>query len=142
MSQPFCFRYRVGYCETDRMNVMHHMRYFEMFERARTELLRSLGSSYRELEERGIYLPVVEASAQYRAPVFYDEEVVVETLVIRLKPFEVAFGYTIKKAGGGVACEGETRHAIVGADFRLRRLKGEEWRMFRDLVLPYFVAQK
>jgi acyl-CoA thioester hydrolase len=136
----FIFSYRVGYYEADRMNVMHHARYFEIFERARTELLRAAGKTYREVEDGGVFLPVVEATARYRAPIYYDEEIAVETRVERLSVSEVRFAYRIMKADGTVAAEGLTRHAIVGPDFRLLRLKGERWDALNTLLKPYLTG--
>lgn len=124
------------------MGVLHHARYFAIFERARTELLRASGKTYRELEEEGILLPLVEASAKYRAPVTYDGEIRVETRILRLTPLEVSFGYMVRKADGAHICEGFTRHAIVGPDLRLRRLTALEWQNFRNLLLPYLEANQ
>lgn len=64
---------RSRYGETDQMGYVYYGRYLEYFEVARTEMIRSLGISYRELEEQGVILPVVEANIKYKAPLFYDD---------------------------------------------------------------------
>ena len=64
---------RARYADTDKMGVVYHARYFVWFEAARTELLLAMGMPYRQLEARGIFLPVVEVSCRYRKPVEYDE---------------------------------------------------------------------
>jgi len=64
---------RSRYSETDRMGYVYYARYLEYFEVARTEMIRSLDFSYRDLEESGIMLPVIDVHMSYHAPVHYDE---------------------------------------------------------------------
>ena len=64
---------RVRYAETDKMGVAYHANYFVWFEVARCDLLRALGSTYRDLEARGVMLPVIEARCEYRTPARYDD---------------------------------------------------------------------
>ncbi len=59
------------------MGYVYYGRYLEYFEVARTEMMRSLGISYRELEERGIMLPVIESHINYKAPLFYDDQITI-----------------------------------------------------------------
>lgn len=72
---------RVSYADTDQMGIVYYARYFEYFERGRTELLRELGLPYRELEARGIALPVVTAYCEYRRSAKYDDIIVVKTFI-------------------------------------------------------------
>ncbi|MTI89293.1 MAG: acyl-CoA thioesterase [Balneolaceae bacterium] len=72
---------RSRYGETDRMGYVYYGRYLEYFEVARTEMIRSFGLSYREMEESGIMLPVIHAELEYRAPVLYDEEIHIKVMV-------------------------------------------------------------
>lgn len=64
---------RSRYAETDKMGYVYYGRYLEYFEVARTEMIRSLGMPYSELEDRGIMLPVVQTRIDYKAPIYYDE---------------------------------------------------------------------
>ena len=66
---------RVRYAETDQMGVVYHANYFVWFEVARTDLLRARGWTYREMEQAGVSLPVIEAHCEYRRPARYDDEV-------------------------------------------------------------------
>ena len=70
-----CFEstYRVSYGDTDQMGVVYYANYLEFFERSRTEMLRSIGLPYRELEERGVIFPVREAHCDYLASARYDD---------------------------------------------------------------------
>ncbi len=70
---------RVRYAETDRMGVVYYANYLVWFEVARADLLRTLGWTYREMEESGVYLPVIEAHCEYRRPARYDDDVEIRT---------------------------------------------------------------
>jgi acyl-CoA thioester hydrolase len=72
---------RSRYGETDRMGYVYYGRYLEYFEVARTEMIRSYGLSYRELEESGVMLPVIHSEVEYKAPILYDEEMHVKVMV-------------------------------------------------------------
>ena len=83
---------RSRYSETDRMGYVYYGRYLEYFEVARTEMIRALGFSYRELEESGVMLPVVHSEVDYKIPVLYDDEMFIKVMVfeeptVRLKTF-------------------------------------------------------
>ncbi|MEX2604290.1 MAG: thioesterase family protein [Gracilimonas sp.] len=83
---------RSRYGETDRMGYVYYGRYLEYFEVARTEMIRSHGLSYRELEESGVMLPVIHSEIEYKAPILYDEEMFVKVMVfdvpaVRLQTF-------------------------------------------------------
>lgn len=83
---------RSRYGETDKMGYVYYGRYLEYFEVARTEMIRSLGLSYRELEDNGVMLPVIHAELDYKMPVFYDVEMQIKVLVfdipnVRLQTF-------------------------------------------------------
>jgi acyl-CoA thioester hydrolase len=77
-SKPlFTFQYnlRSRYSETDKMGYVYYGHFLQYFEVARTEMVRSFGVSYAEMEEKGFMLPVVSAELEYKAPVLYDEEI-------------------------------------------------------------------
>ena len=71
---------RVRYAETDQMGVVYHSNHLIWFEVGRVELMRQLGFSYRDMErDDDRFIAVVDVKCRYRAPVFYDEEVLVRT---------------------------------------------------------------
>lgn len=83
---------RSRYGETDQMGYVYYGRYLEYFEVARTEMIRSLGFSYKKLEDEGIMLPVIYSQIEYKSPIFYDEEMKIEVSVfdkplVRLETF-------------------------------------------------------
>ena len=64
---------RVRYAETDRMGLLHHANYFVYFEMGRTELLRAKGLSYREVEDAGHFLVIIEIGCKFKRPAYYDD---------------------------------------------------------------------
>lgn len=70
---------RVRYGETDQMGYAYYGIYAQYYEVGRVEAMRRLGFSYKEVEERGIMLPVVDFSIQYKKPAYYDDEITVVT---------------------------------------------------------------
>ena len=116
-------RLRVRYAETDKMGVVYHANYFVWFEVGRTDLLRALGWTYREMEEAGVALPVIEARCEYRTPTRYDDEVEVNTVGTLKSPARMAFDYQIIRCGhGAVSAVGQTVHAAVDPAGRPCRL--------------------
>jgi acyl-CoA thioester hydrolase len=107
-------RIRVRYAETDKMGVVHHSNYFVWFELGRSELLRSRGWTYREMEETGVMLPVIEASCAYLQPSRYDDEVEVRARAEVLSPVRLAFDYEIVRLPEAtVLARGRTVHAAI-----------------------------
>lgn len=87
---------RSRYGETDQMGYVYYGRYLEYFEVARTEMIRSMGFSYKKLEDEGVMLPVIYSQIEYKSPVFYDEEMRIEVSVfdkplVRLETFYRVF---------------------------------------------------
>ena len=89
---------RVRYAETDQMGIVYHAHYLVWCEIARTDLIRTLGASYRELEARGVRLAVAEASVRYIAAAHYDDRIRVETRLTGVTSRTMIFEYTILNA--------------------------------------------
>ncbi len=118
-------RIRVIYGDTDQMGVVYHANYFRYFEFARGEYFRARGGSYRVLErEEGILLPVIEATAAYKSPARYDDELLVRAHVSELKRASLTFSYELRRQDAPelLLCTGRTVHACVGRDGRPTRL--------------------
>ncbi|MDQ7819834.1 MAG: thioesterase family protein [Armatimonadota bacterium] len=117
---------RVRYAETDAMGVAHHTAYLVWFEAGRTEYTRAAGLPYREVEEAGTRLVVVEAHCRYHRPARYDDVVVVQTRVRDLGRATVTFGYEVRRRDdGALLADGYTVHAATDAAGRVRRLPEE-----------------
>jgi acyl-CoA thioester hydrolase len=113
-------RVRVRYAETDQMGVVYYANYLVWFEVGRAELMRQRGLDYKQMEiEEGCLMAVVEATARYKAPARYDEELIVETTVSGVRGPVVRFSYQILRADDRtLLCEGETIHVVVGRDMK------------------------
>ena len=110
---------RARYADVDQMGVVYHARYFEWFEAARTELLRSMGISYREPEEGGFFMPVVEARCRYRRSVLYDEVVCISTRVGELSRSKIRLEYIVRgEEEEKIRAEGYTLHCYVNREGR------------------------
>jgi acyl-CoA thioester hydrolase len=115
-------RVRVRYAETDQMGVVYHANYLIWFEVGRVELMRQCGLDYKRMEvEEGCGIAVAEATVRYKAPARYDDELIIESTVLKVRGPIVRFGYRIVHAEDGrVLCEGETLHVVVGPDMKRR----------------------
>ena len=114
---------RVRYAETDQMGVVYYANYLIWFEVGRTELLRRLGWSYREMEAAGFSLPVIEAACTYHRPARYDDELEIRTTGRMLSAVRMAFEYEIRRrADAEVVVTGRTHHASLNPAGRPVRL--------------------
>jgi acyl-CoA thioester hydrolase len=114
---------RVRYAETDKMGVVYYANYFVWFEVARTDLLRTMGWSYREMEQAGVSLPVIEAHCDYHRPARYDDELDVRTEGRMLSPVRMEFVYqVVHREQQVVAASGRTVHAALDRTGRPCRL--------------------
>src|SRR5215212_4198776 len=91
-------RARVRYKDTDQMGIAHHSNYIVWFEIGRTDLCRQAGIPYREIEERGKLLVVVEIRCRYKVPYRYDDEVVIRTSITEAGSRMLRFGYELRDA--------------------------------------------
>jgi acyl-CoA thioester hydrolase len=113
---------RVLYGDTDSGGVVYYANYLRYFEAGRTEYMRELVASYRELEEQGFILPVVECHARYKASARYDDLLVVETSLAEVKPLSCRFAYRISREDGKTLILGYTTHAAVDRAGKLTKL--------------------
>jgi acyl-CoA thioester hydrolase len=113
---------RVRYSETDKMGVVYHANYLVWFEIGRTEFCRARGFSYREMEENEkAFLVVAESYCRYKAPAYYDDELIVRTHINELRRRSLRFGYEIVRISDGVIiAEGETGHVVTDGKGRVR----------------------
>ncbi len=105
---------RVRYAETDQMGVVYHSNFIIWFEVGRVEAMRQLGFSYKQMEQDGCHLPVMEVRCRFKAPALYDDEILVRTQVKNVRAGMVHFVYEVRRKGeGALLAEGETVHFAV-----------------------------
>ena len=86
---------RVRYGETDQMGIVYYGNYAQYLEMGRVEWLRSLGISYRQMEESGILLPVVSLHIDFKKPAKYDDVLVVRTILKQKPSVKIVFDYEV-----------------------------------------------
>jgi acyl-CoA thioester hydrolase len=108
--------YRVPYADTDQMGVVYYGNYLSLFERARNELMRQGGYTYKEFEEDGCMLPVTHAEVDYRRPAHYDDLLEITAWVQSQKGVRLEIACEVRRKGEeSILVSGFTRHAFVSA---------------------------
>ena len=112
---------RVRYAETDRMGFLHHANFFVYFEMGRTELLRQRGLSYKEVEDAGHFLVIVDLGCKYKRPALYDDVLTLRTTVERVTHVKIVHKYQVFRDGLLLA-EGHSTLACVDREGRPQAL--------------------
>jgi acyl-CoA thioester hydrolase len=112
---------RVRYTETDQMGFLHHAMHLVYFEQGRTELLRNLGLTYKDMEDQGFLLVLTKVEVRYRAPARYDELLTLRTIVERTTAVRIDHRYELLRDGVLLA-EGKTTLACIDRDGRVQPL--------------------
>jgi acyl-CoA thioester hydrolase len=109
-------KYRVRYADTDQMGYVYYGNYARLYEIGRVEALRSLGFSYKEMEESGVMMPVYENHSKYIAPALYDELLTIRTTIKTIPSARVVFHYEILNSADKIVHTGETTLVFVKMD--------------------------
>lgn len=126
---------RVRYGETDQMGYVYYGVYAMYFEVGRVESLRSLGVSYKSLEDMGVMMPVLEHHSRYLEPARYDEALRIVTSIPEKPGVRIKFTYEIYNEANTLINQGETRLAFVD------KASGRPCRppqIMQDVLAPYF----
>ena len=123
---------RVRFSETDAMGVVYHANYLAWFEVARTQLLAEAGLPYRELQDSGYLIPVLEISLKYRAPAKFDDEIVVRARMEEFPRVKMRIDYEVRRENETLTT-GHSVHAFMNRDgnaikppaFFLEKLRAE-----------------
>ena len=106
--------YRVPYADTDMMRVVYYANYLALFERARNELMRACGYTYRECEAEGFGLPVTHAECDYHASAKYDDILEISAWVQSRKGVRIEIACEVRRKGEEkILARGFTRHAFI-----------------------------
>jgi acyl-CoA thioester hydrolase len=113
---------RVRYAETDKMGIVYYANYLIWFEIGRAEFCRARGFSYSEMEQDDdAFLVVAESYCRYKAPAYYDDELLIRTHITELRKRSLRFGYeVVRLADGQIIAEGETGHVVTDSKGRVR----------------------
>lgn len=86
---------RVRYAETDKMGYVYYGNYTHYYEVGRVEAMRQLGTSYKEMEDNGVMLPVYTCNLKYIKPALYDDLLIIKTVIKELPTLKIIFDYEI-----------------------------------------------
>ena len=127
---------RVRYGETDQMGYAYYGIYAQYYEVGRVEAMRMLGFSYKEVEAKGILLPVTDFNIQYKKPAFYDDEITVVTY-LREKPgkIKLPFEYECYNSDGELLNTGNVTLVCV-SKVTYKVCAMPEW--FQKAFEPFF----
>ncbi len=106
---------RVRYGETDKMGIVYYGNYADYFEQGRTEWLRSLGFSYRYMEENNVHLPVINLNVDYKKPALYDDVITITTKLVKIPSVRIEFYYEIHNQDGMLLATGTTTLVFVNS---------------------------
>ncbi len=104
---------RVRYAETDQMGYVYYGNYMTYYEVARVEALRAMGLNYKDLEENGVMMPVLESHSRYLLPGKYDEELTIKVRIPELPKVKIKFDYEFFNEEGKLIHRGETTLAFI-----------------------------
>lgn len=122
---------KVRYAETDQMGVVYHSNYLIWFEVARTEFMEAKGVNYKELEENGLFLPVVEVNCRYKRSAKYNDILTINTTV-ELQGRKIIFRYKIYKEDQ-LLSEGYTIHVFINKKGNVITLEKAEPQVYQKL---------
>lgn len=107
---------RVRYADTDQMKQVYYGKFFEYFEQGRSDLLRNIGLPYSHVEEMGLFLPVIEAHAEYKRPARYDDLIELVTFLRERPVARVRLDYEVRREGDSEPiATGYTIHGFINA---------------------------
>ena len=118
----FDYHTKVYYKDIDQMGVVYYSRYFEFFEKARTELLSNIGLIVTEIEKKGFFLPVVSANCEYKEGARFEDQIIISTKINNFSPARLKIIYKVfRKKDKRLLAEGYTIHAFIGKEGKPKR---------------------
>ncbi len=112
----FICKLRVRYAETDQMGFAYYGNYPQYYEVARAEAMRDLGMTYREMEEKGVVMPIAKMDIKYIRPARYDDLLTIKTTVPEMPTSRMHFRYEIYNEEGTLLNIGNTTLAFLNKD--------------------------
>ena len=132
----FDYKTRVRYSDTDQMGIVYYGNYATFYEIGRVESLRDIGYPYKEMEEEGVMLPVLECHSKYLKSAHYDEEITIRSTLVELPGVRAVFKHEIFGESGELIHEGEVKLVFVNKD---TRKPCRPPKRLIDLLTPYYL---
>ena len=127
---------RVLYGDTDQMGYVYYGNYGYYYEQARSEAIRSIGITYKELEDSGTMMPITRMNIKYIQPAYYDDLLTIKTFVSHLPNRLILFNYEVYNEKNELINEGETQLAFI--DAKTKRLKAAPDALMEKMK-PFFL---
>ncbi|MBP2031706.1 acyl-CoA thioester hydrolase [Clostridium algifaecis] len=128
---------KVRYAETDRMGIVHHSNYYVWFEEARGDFIEKINITYKEVEDMGIMMPIMETHCKYMRASKYGDIIEIKTSIKELTPVKILFDYrVINKKSGELLAKGGTTQTFINNDFKIINMEKkypEIWKKFQTL---------
>ena len=126
---------QVRYGETDQMGVLYHGNYATFYEIGRTEAFRYLGLTYREIEAKGIMMPVIELWSKFHKPAFYDDKIKIVTIIDRIPEYRMVTRAELYNEAGELINQAEVQLAFIE---KSKNKIIEAPHFVKELLKPYF----
>lgn len=126
---------RIRYADTDQMGYMYYGNYAAMYEVARTEMLRSLGMTYKSMEQDGVMMPVLELKCKYLKPALYDDVITVKVIIEEKPGVRIVFKYELFNQDKVLINLGETTLVFVNIEKNKPCMAPQN---FMDKIETYF----
>ena len=126
---------QIRYDEVDKMGYVYHGNYAKYYHISRTELMRSVGLSDKELENYNIIMPIIELNIKYLKPVYYDDIITIKTLLQKLPDTRMRFDHEVRNANNELINTASS--TVVFVDM-VTRLPMRAPKFFVDKLKPYF----
>lgn len=127
---------RVRYADTDQMGYVYYGNYAAYYEVARVESFRHLGYAYKQLEEEGVMMPVLELKSKYILPAKYDDLLTIKVTIQDLPKVKIKYLYEVRNEKGALLNEGETTLVFInmksGRPVRMPEVMAELLNQFFD----------
>jgi len=127
-SKWYIHHLKARYAETDQMGVVYHANYLTWFEIGRTEMIRQIGYPYRQIEEQGLLLPVVDLDMKFLKPAYYDDLIRVSTRITDYSNIRLTFEVKIERIEredqpeGELLVTGHTKHVWLNRSWKPTRI--------------------
>ena len=115
------FKTKIYYKDIDQMGIVYYSRYFEFFESARTELLKSIGIAVRDIEKNDIFLPVVSATCDYQKSAKFEDELIIIASISKSPSSRLFIEYKVLADDKSVLATGKTIHAFIDKSGKPKR---------------------
>ena len=115
------FKTKIYYKDIDQMGIVYYSRYFEFFESARTELLKSIGLAVRDIEKHNIFLPVVSATCDYHKSAKFEDELTIIASILESPSARLNIEYKVLASDKSVLATGKTIHGFIDKSGKPKR---------------------